>query len=312
MKMVRTLDVPKLPHSWNYVILLCGYFLFLVFGAMVFGALEQQHEMGLRRQVAEARSSFILGHACISDNGLQSLLEQVLAADNYGVSALENISTSENWSFSSSLFFVTTVLTTTGYGHTVPLSDGGKIFCILYTILGIPVTLFFLAFIIRQLTTLFTVRPLHYAHVRWGFPQRPLAVVHVVLLVLTVTGFFILLPATIFWAVEDDWNYLESIYFCFISLSTIGLGDYIPGKASNPLLKEFYKFSITCYLIIGLVAMLVALESLYRLQEVRRFFRLFCSLDSQRSRKEDLQGILSQDELSVTEASGTLPIVDGP
>nr|XP_033809468.1 potassium channel subfamily K member 7 [Geotrypetes seraphini] len=311
--MVRTLDVPKLPRAWNYVLLLCCYFLFLVLGALVFGALEQPHEIELRRQVAEARSNFTLGHGCVSDEGLRTLLEEVLAADNYGVSALQNGSASENWSFASSLFFVATVLTTTGYGHTVPLSDGGKIFCILYTILGIPVTLFFLAFIIRQVTTLVTVRPIHYAHVRWGFPQKPLAVAHAVILALTVTGCFILLPATIFWAVEDDWNYLESIYFCFISLSTIGLGDYIPGKASNPLLKELYKFSITCYLIIGLVAMLVALETLYRLQEIRHFIRLFRSSDNQHPRKEDLQSILTEDELAVvTEASGTLPTSDGP
>ncbi|XP_029469968.1 potassium channel subfamily K member 7 [Rhinatrema bivittatum] len=310
--MVRTKDIPKLPHSWNYVILLGCYLLFLVFGAMVFGALEQPHEVKLRQQVAYALSSFTQSHACVSANGMQKLLERVLDADNYGVTALGNISESENWDFASSLFFVATVLTTTGYGHTVPLSDGGKIFCVLYTLLGIPVTLFLLALVIQHLTALVTVQPLQYAQVRWGFPQRPLAVAHAVILALIVTCCFILIPATIFWAVEHDWNYLESIYFCFISLSTIGLGDYVPGKTSNPLLQDLYKFSITCYLIIGLIAMLLALEALYRLQEVRHFIRLFQSSDNQRSQKEDRQGILSQDELAVTEASGAPPTADGP
>lgn len=38
---------------------------------------------------------------------------------------------------------------------------------------------------------------------------------------------FIFLPACLFSYVED-WDYVESVYFAFVSLSTVGFGDFAP------------------------------------------------------------------------------------
>ena len=40
---------------------------------------------------------------------------------------------------------------------------------------------------------------------------------------------FITIPAIIFWQIED-WSYGEAWYYCFITLSTVGFGDYVAGK----------------------------------------------------------------------------------
>ena len=50
-------------------------------------------------------------------------------------------------------------------------------------------------------------------------------------------GFFVFMvvPAVIFWYIEDSWTYLDSIYFTFVALLTIGFGDYVPGTKITPL-----------------------------------------------------------------------------
>ena len=40
---------------------------------------------------------------------------------------------------------------------------------------------------------------------------------------------FSLIPAAIFMAIEG-WTYLESWYYTVVTLTTVGFGDYVPGK----------------------------------------------------------------------------------
>lgn len=137
-------------------------------------------------------------------------------------------------------------LSLAGYGHTVPLSDGGKAFCIVYSVIGIPFTLLFLTAVVQRVTVHVTHRPVLHFHVRWGFSKQVVAVAHAILLGLLTVSCFFFIPAAVFSVLEEDWNFLESFYFCFISLSTIGLGDYVPGEGYNQKFRELYKIGITC------------------------------------------------------------------
>ena len=63
------------------------------------------------------------------------------------------------------------------------------------------------------------------------------------------TSVLMLIPAAIFTALENDesgsWDYHNSIYYTFITLSTVGFGDMVPGVWNISLnsIIDFYLFT---------------------------------------------------------------------
>nr|XP_056709307.1 potassium channel subfamily K member 1 [Euleptes europaea] len=286
--------------AWRFGLLVLGYLLYLLFGAVVFSSVELPAEDLLRRELRELKRRFVAEHACLSEAQLEGFLARVLRASDAGVSALSNASDTWNWDFASALFFASTVLSTTGYGHAVPLSDGGKAFCIIYSVIGIPFTLLFLTAVVQRIIVYVTRRPVLYFHIRWGFSKQIVAIIHAVILGFVTVSCFFFIPAAVFSVLEEDWNFLESFYFCFISLSTIGLGDYVPGEGYNQKFRELYKLGITCYLLLGLIAMLVVLETFCELHELKKFRKMFYV---KKDKEEDQVHIVEHDQLSFSSIS---------
>ncbi|CAL1599784.1 unnamed protein product [Knipowitschia caucasica] len=261
----------------NFLLLVLGYVLYLIAGAGVFSAIELPYERALKQELRLAHQDFLKDSPCVDEARLEKLLVRVLKASNYGVTVHGNDS-DQNWDFVSSLFFTSTVLTTTGYGHTVPLSDEGKAFCIIYALLGIPATLLFLSAVVQRIMVLVTRRPLAYLHRRWAMTKSLLGFIHASSLGIVLTLLLLIVPSWILVTTEKDWNFLEAFYFCFISLTTIGLGDYVPGSTHN---KEdrphphLYRLSITVYLLLGLICVLVMLETCCELPQMTRLRQRF-------------------------------------
>lgn len=261
----------------NFCALVLGYILYLIIGAGIFSAIELPYERELRQELKDARREFLNSSPCVDEEQLEKLMARVLEASNYGVTEHGNNS-DQNWDFVSSLFFTSTVLTTTGYGHTVPLSDEGKAFCIFYSLFGIPVTLLFLSAVVQRIMVVVTRQPITYLHRRWAVSRSVLASAHALALGLLLTLVLFVIPSWIFVTMEKDWNFLESLYFCFISLTTIGLGDYVPGsthsKGERPH-PQLYRLGITVYLLVGLICVLVMLETCCELPHMRRLRQRF-------------------------------------
>ena len=68
----------------------------------------------------------------------------------------------------------------------------------------------------------------------------------------------------------EQWGYFVSSYFCFITLSTIGFGDYVPGTSLH---ADSQGKMVLCalYLIVGLALLAMCFDLMQ--EEVRRKFR---------------------------------------
>ncbi|XP_066995820.2 potassium channel subfamily K member 1 isoform X2 [Anabrus simplex] len=161
-----------------------------------------------------------------------------------------------------------------GYGHVTPLSKVGKIFCIVYAMVGIPLTLVLLTALVERLMVPATVL-LQFLNSRLGHLYQPfnIRLLHLSLVVSLLVGVFFLLPAGIFASLEPEWDFLDSLYYCFISLTTIGLGDYIPGDSPNQPYRPIYKVATTGYLLVGLTFMMLTLTVFYDIPQLN--FGLF-------------------------------------
>lgn len=258
------------------------YILYLIIGASVFSAIEGPQERTLVKELRKYREKFAsYTRKCLTEEELESFIYIIVKAANLGVSASKNVTISEpNWSFGQSLFFATTVLTTIGYGRVTPLSDAGKGFCIIYALIGIPLTLimftamverfmlpvtYILQFMLRKLGHLYRV-----FHIR---------LLHLLLIAALLLIFFFLIPSAIFSVLEPSWNFLDGFYYCFISLTTIGLGDYIPGDNPDQKYRAVYKVATTGYLVLGVIMMMLTLTVMYEIPELNLGFHFYLKSD---------------------------------
>ncbi|MGH0116854.1 UNVERIFIED_CONTAM: hypothetical protein FKN15_019243 [Acipenser sinensis] len=108
-------SVRRFCRTRAFWILVASYIGYIILGSAVLMALEMPRETELREQLRTLRATFLDSNQCVQDGVLESFIEKVLFAKKYGVSALDERSLESNYDFTSSLFFVSAFLTTTGY-----------------------------------------------------------------------------------------------------------------------------------------------------------------------------------------------------
>uniref|UniRef100_A0A8C5GVA2 Potassium channel subfamily K member 2-like n=1 Tax=Gouania willdenowi TaxID=441366 RepID=A0A8C5GVA2_GOUWI len=235
--------------------------LYLVTGAAVFRSLEQPHESAQRLAILSQKLEFLSKHPCVNQSQLEELVKQVVSAIRSGVNPAGTLTNhSSLWDLSSAFFFAGTVITTIGFGNTSPHTEGGRIFCIVYALLGIPLFGFLLAGVGDQLGTIFgkVIAKVEKMFVHWDISQTKIRVISTLLFVLLGCLLFVALPAAIFKHIEG-WSVLESLYFVVITLTTIGFGDFVaaqffsvsPGGSEIEYL-HYYKPVVWFWILVGL------------------------------------------------------------
>jgi len=123
------------------------------------------------------------------------------------------------WTFEGSTFFTVSILTTIGYGTFTPLTEVGKLVVIFSSLPAIYLTIVFGQKNINLLQMGFC---------RTKYNSLGLMVFFSVIFFLSfmLVGGWIMMNS-------EGWTMWDAIYFCWISFSTIGFGDYAPVAGEN-------------------------------------------------------------------------------
>uniref|UniRef100_A0A7I4YQ76 Ion_trans_2 domain-containing protein n=1 Tax=Haemonchus contortus TaxID=6289 RepID=A0A7I4YQ76_HAECO len=184
----------------------------------------------------------------------------------------------EKWSFGNALIFTFSVITTIGYGHIAPETFYGRLFCIFFGLIGVPLTLLtvadlgmFISMIMRQAVAkvqlpdsppcdgaLSTARDLKSSETEedeeegmsedLGSRRTAEAVV------LSVTFVsYLVLGAKVLSVYEPEMDFFNAFYFNFVTLTTIGLGDFVPRSFD-------YLYVTLLYIGVGLALTTMVIE----------------------------------------------------
>ena len=213
-------------RCWKFAILLAFYlFYIMVFGGLVFSALETPA-------------------GCPHD--------------------VDELKVCEDWNWYNSSFVAFTAVTTVGYGNMAPTTQGGRGYCILYSLFGVPLNAFVILTIAAYLTDF----------VNWAFDRIPdyfgvesrgakfASACLGTTLALSFIFFFMILPSIAFYYDEEDWTFLDAFYFSFITLTTIGFGDIVAGKGEGARRhlhgwRALAEFAMMWWIIFGLAFLIM-------------------------------------------------------
>ena len=155
-----------------------------------------------------------------------------------------------------------------GYGNITPVTTGGRVLCIFFALFGIPINILFLQLIgermlcgEKYLVTKFETKCLQ----REGVPNylnekcSLLGVLLLVILLVTCAGIH---------TVVDGWTFFEGFYVFFITFTTVGFGDLIPGTVDGKMERVNTVIQVI-FIVLGLAAMSNVINGLVNCSETR-------------------------------------------
>ncbi|XP_058127916.1 TWiK family of potassium channels protein 7 [Anopheles ziemanni] len=251
-------------------------------GGYIFREFEKPAEVArtqdLRKLLIEQRQEFINSTTLYVSNTVVDNLDLLLARklEQYEkvvqdaaqggitINATQNFPVSvEKWSLLQAVFFASTVITTIGYGNIVPVTLGGRVFCMLFALIGIPFTLTVIAdwgrlfasavsTLAKNVPVLPLARFCPDVGIKMTDKKRLYAVGAVCFL-----GVYLAAGTGLLLLWEEDWSFFDGYYFCFITMTTIGFGDLVPSKPNYMLL-------CTLYILVGLALTSTIIELVRR------------------------------------------------
>ncbi|KAG8177056.1 hypothetical protein JTE90_024943 [Oedothorax gibbosus] len=231
-----------------------GFAGYLALGGLLFLVIEGPQERLEIGKTENVKTNMLKKYPQLPSEAVDEIFQELTAN---GVKGIVVGNSTPKWTYGNSLLFSVTLLTTVGYGHLSPSTSVGKVATLCYSSIGIPLTLLLLALYVDRLVCLSEhfKENLFRRLGRHVMPHVIRLVHYATVMVFILLGCFIL-PAWVFCWLEVQWTYLDALYFCVISLTTIGLGDFVPGIAQKHPYVDLYRFGAALYLICGVTTMM--------------------------------------------------------
>uniref|UniRef100_A0A8D8GZK4 TWiK family of potassium channels protein 7 n=1 Tax=Culex pipiens TaxID=7175 RepID=A0A8D8GZK4_CULPI len=270
----------KLKSALSHVGLLVSLAVYCGVGGVIFRELELPAEVArikeLQESLVKQRERFIYSIVNNTDvRNLETLFS--LELENYEKvvqdaakgGLLIDVSRgfpveSEKWSRLQAMFFASTVITTIGYGNIAPVTVTGRIFCMLFALVGIPLMLTVIADWGRLFASAVSsmgkkwksMMPVSKFVPDVGVKISDRKWMYAVGAVFFL-GIYLAAGAGLLLLWEEDWDFFDGYYFCFITMTTIGFGDLVPSKPN-------YMMLCTLYILVGLALTSTIIELVRR------------------------------------------------
>ncbi|XGW26593.1 hypothetical protein V3C99_007310, partial [Haemonchus contortus] len=264
-------------YGFRHLCMLILVLVYTLLGAAMFFTIEAKHEHHTvaERKAALDKSLFIIARQLMSLQNGTDIFANMSSAEEFVkstyISLLKDESLYEGstywkasdtdnfkWTYASAFFFSMNLYTTTGYGSIAAESILGRICVMWYSMLTIPITLV----VIRDLgqATLVCLTKV-YAHIlvkvrrTMGYlepHEDSMISLPIKFCLMLLAGYLLFTAAFIY--LFDDWmgyiphtglSFFTSLYFSYISISTIGLGDIMPNNATfHPIISILFFFGM--------------------------------------------------------------------
>ncbi|CAG5107465.1 Similar to sup-9: Two pore potassium channel protein sup-9 (Caenorhabditis elegans) [Cotesia congregata] len=163
--------------------------------------------------------------------------------------ALESDTERKRWEFLS------------GYGHSTPVTVWGKAFCMAYAMVGIPLGLVMFQSIGERLNKFASVI-IRRAKKYMNCNRTEATEMNLMLATGMLSSIIITTGAAVF-SKYEGWNYFDSFYYCFVTLTTIGFGDYVALQNDQALsTKPGYVALSLVFILFGLAVVAASINLL--------------------------------------------------
>ncbi|XP_066588948.1 two pore potassium channel protein sup-9 [Prorops nasuta] len=227
-------------------------FTYLLVGAAVFDALESETEKKRFEFLSEVKRNMMRKYNITPED---YRMVEIVIIENKPHKA------GPQWKFAGAFYFATVVLAMIGYGHSTPVTVGGKAFCMAYAMVGIPLGLVMFQSIGERLNKFASVI-IRRAKTYMRCQKTEATEMNLMLATGMLSTIIITTGAAVFSRYEG-WSYFDSFYYCFVTLTTIGFGDYVALQNDQALSnKPGYVALSLVFILFGLAVVAASINLL--------------------------------------------------